>query len=453
MKQRTALVRVIGVLCMIRIREPVQLDLPEREQRYRESRLIRDRNTMLSVIAVTSVMLIVFLVLDILFAAHTQFWQLKIILRIISVCFSLGIIVLLWKQQLSVAAFDRTMFIWLMLIITHVYCDSALNAAAPATIVTWDVLIIFGIYTVAVFSQTRQVIAALYLSGGSAAVWLYLAQTGWSLWETLAVVAAYVFSNFFGMFLSDRFRESDRQQFLLLEQESTSRQQLAELNRTLARAVEEKSAALSQSELLMREMNHRVKNNLAIIQSLLNIQSREATDDHSRGALTESAARVQAVSRIHETLSGTFNLKEVSVADYFQELLTELALNFNIAEPACSVHLDIADITLDMDALIPVALVVNELATNAFKHAYTGRPGGEFSFSMKAAPGGAVAIRLADNGKGLPRGFDIRGGSSLGMNIIASLVRQVGAEIEFTSTPGEGTEFRIFIPGETGERK
>lgn len=416
----------------MRIRKSIRLEPPALELRYRESRLKRDRHTMVSVIVLTTFMLTVFLILDIMFAAHSPLWHFKIIFRSAFIVFSLAIMALIGRKLESVAVFDRTMFIWLIVIITHVFVDSALNAASPATIIVWDILIIFGIYTVAVFSQTMQLIGAFYLSFGSAIVWIYLTDTGWSLWETVATITAYLFTNLFGMFLSERFRESDRQQFLLLE---------------------EKSQALARSTLLMREMNHRVKNNLAIIQSLLNIQSREATDDHSRGALTDSAARVQAVSRIHETLSSTVDLKEVSVADYFRTLVRELASNFDIREPAYRITLDIDDITLDMDTLIPVALVVNELTTNAFKHAYAGRKGGEFVFSMTNAPEGSVVIRLADKGGGLPRGFDLRGGSSLGMNIIASLVKQLGAEIEHHSAPGEGTEFRIVIPGTSSDRK
>ncbi len=432
----------------IQFLKPSTPESRELEQRYRESRLPRDSNIMTYVVLLTAIMLALFLFLDIMFPTDNSLRQIKVLFRISIIIFSLITFYLLQRKKISVIVFDRITFIWLLVIITHVYLDSAMNSAATATIITWDILIIFGIYTVVSFSQVLQIAAALYLTCASGFIMLCLSDTGWSIWETIATVSAYIFTNIFGLFLSTRFRQADRQQFLLLEKESKSRKTLADLNKTLSKTVNEKSKALLQTELLMREMNHRVKNNLAIIQSILNVQSRSVTDDQSRGALTESADRVLSISRIHEILSRTIDLKAVSIANYFKKLFKELAVNYHIQEPDDTIHLDIDDITLDMDTLIPVALIVNELATNSFKYAYTDGSKGEFFFSLKAADHGALVITVADKGIGLPKGFQLYNEKSLGMNIVSSLIEQLEAKIEYSSSPDEGTEFKIIVHDE-----
>ena len=221
--------------------------------------------------------------------------------------------------------------------------------------------------------------------------------------------------------------------------EDLVRQRTLDLEKTIG----EKTVALENNELLLSEMNHRVKNNLAIIQSLLLLQLDQTPDDKSRFALKESESRVRSITKIHQMLSSTFDLRMLGVSDYINGLVRDIASSFRNEHDDIRVQVGVENIYLDINVLIPIALVINELITNAFKYAFQGRQDGELKISLKALDDGKFELIVQDNGAGLPEGFDIKNTHSLGMSLITGLVEQVFGEISYTSKQQQGTSFRI----------
>ena len=222
-----------------------------------------------------------------------------------------------------------------------------------------------------------------------------------------------------------------------------SNKQLNEKNALLEKTVQEKIEALHINELLLREMNHRVKNNLMVIQSLLNLQSKQLCDDASKSVLQDCATRVRAVSRIHGMLSTSTDLKEMQIGDYVSQLVYELASNFSIDESRVEINLDLEEIRLDADVLVPFALILNELVTNVFKYAFVNKAKGSLEISLSTDKENKIELIVKDNGAGLPEGFKIDQTKSMGMKIVTSLVEQIEGELAFHSQEKKGTEFKI----------
>lgn len=221
---------------------------------------------------------------------------------------------------------------------------------------------------------------------------------------------------------------------------------LTEANTKLNISIKEKTQALERNELLMKEINHRVKNNLTTIKSLLNLQSRSSLDDQSRMALKESAARVQSISYMHDMLSVNQNLKEIDVSIFITKLLAGLRHSFTEIAKKIDIAVDLDKITIDMNTLIPLALIVNELITNAFKYAFVGREHGKLSIALKLKEGPLMLLSVKDDGNGLPETFNPDTADSLGIRLIRSLAEQINAEMEIKSTPGSGTAFTLQFP-------
>ena len=218
---------------------------------------------------------------------------------------------------------------------------------------------------------------------------------------------------------------------------------LNEKNALLEKTVQEKTDALDRNKLLLREMNHRVKNNLAVIQSLLNLQSHQVGDAESRTVLRDCATRVRAVSQIHATLSGSVNLREVQIKEYVSKLIHGLAANFDIDPSRVDIVLNLEDIRMDVDVLVPFALILNELVTNSLKYAFTEQATGKLQVSLTRDQGNKITLIVTDDGLGLPEGFNVDEPESMGMEIVASLVQQIDGDLTFESQPNKGTEFKL----------
>ena len=221
---------------------------------------------------------------------------------------------------------------------------------------------------------------------------------------------------------------------------------LNEKNSLLEKTVQEKTEALDLNKLLLREMNHRVKNNLMVVQSLLKIQSNQIDDVESRTVLQDCATRVKAVSRIHATLSDSINLKKVQITDYVSQLVHDLAANFDIDQSRIEIILNLEKIRLDIDVLVPFALILNELVTNAFKYAFADKRTGKLQISLSTHEDNRIELTVKDNGAGLPVGFSIDESESMGMKIVSSLVQQIHGHVTFDSQQHQGTEFRVSFP-------
>lgn len=222
--------------------------------------------------------------------------------------------------------------------------------------------------------------------------------------------------------------------------------ELEQKNAELEAAIKEKANALEQNTLLMREMNHRVKNNLAIIQSLLSLQSNRDIDDASRMALQESEGRIRAVAHLHQLLSQYSDLSKMPVQSYVNDLVRDIITAFDVATDKVEVKLDVVDTDLDMNLVIPLVLILNEMVTNAFKYAFDDTHKGSLLISLKEQKNNQLELIVQDNGKGLPGGFVIGETDSMGTMIISLLIEQIHGKLSFTSTPNKGTTFRIILP-------
>lgn len=204
-------------------------------------------------------------------------------------------------------------------------------------------------------------------------------------------------------------------------------------------------ASLNEKDVLLREIHHRVKNNLQVISSLLNIQSRSTQDRQALAALNESRDRVRSMALVHEMLYQSSELAEISFTNYLHSLTARLLRN-NSAE-ARLVKLDIkaAKITLKLDEAIPCGLLVNELVTNSLKHAFPpGRRGIiELEFNETSTE---YHLNVCDNGVGIPPKIDIHKTDTLGLRLIHMLVEQLNGKISLTRD--HGTKVIIVFPKE-----
>lgn len=198
------------------------------------------------------------------------------------------------------------------------------------------------------------------------------------------------------------------------------------------------SSALSEREVLLREIHHRVKNNLQIISSLLNLQSKSIDDTAAQSAVAESRNRVKSMALIHEQLYQEDILAGVHMPHYVEELAQTLARSYGVNTDQIMIDIKVEDMTLDVDTAIPIALILNELVSNAFKYAFRGRDSGQLSIELKTGDG-ILVLLVADDGVGLT---DLEAKQSFGLNLVNTLARRLRAEVH-TSGPGTRVELRI----------
>ncbi|MGK7391303.1 MAG: sensor histidine kinase, partial [Candidatus Cyclobacteriaceae bacterium M2_1C_046] len=204
---------------------------------------------------------------------------------------------------------------------------------------------------------------------------------------------------------------------------------------------EELDKNLHDKEVLLQEIHHRVKNNLAIIVSLLELQKDEL-DMEMQDVFKESQSRIQSIALVHEKLYQTESLSNISLAEYIRELTDVISSAYHTEkrDVTTDLILDDENINLDINQAIPVGLIYNELVNNAYKHGFSGNKKGSLKV-MLGYDGEEISLSVADNGKGLPEDFDLEGAGSLGMVLVNTLAQQLGADLMATSN--EWTEFRI----------
>jgi len=195
--------------------------------------------------------------------------------------------------------------------------------------------------------------------------------------------------------------------------------------------------SLGEKESLLKEIHHRVKNNLQIVSSLLRLQSGRVTSPGTRAALLDMEGRIHSMALIHEHLYRSDNLAAVDLATYFRQLCNHLLRTLVLTPGSVQLHLDLSHVLLEIDQAIPCGLLVNELVSNALKHAFPdGRSGELWVLLEKLADGTGWHLRVADNGVGLPPDLDLQHISTLGLKLVSDLSRQLGAQLSFGSSPG-----------------
>lgn len=203
--------------------------------------------------------------------------------------------------------------------------------------------------------------------------------------------------------------------------------------------------ALAEKETLLKEVYHRVKNNLQVVQSLLNLQSRTVRDNSARSALREMAQRVAAMALVHEQLYNAPSLDGVPLPQYVADLARQLVASGERATGEVRLQTDVAPLQIGLDAAIPLGLLLTELITNSFKHGFPAGRGGSIHVRISAVDGG-VRIVVSDDGQGLPTGFSMAASRTLGLQLASSLARQLDGELHVEPGPGGGTTAWLQVP-------
>ena len=205
-------------------------------------------------------------------------------------------------------------------------------------------------------------------------------------------------------------------------------------------------SGLERERILRSEMNHRVKNSLMIVASMLTLQAKDVEEPTATAHLEEAAHRVAAVASAHDRLFQGTDIERLDLGKYIEGVCKDL----DASVPRCVIHMDADDdIQLSTDRAISVALIINELITNAAKYAYPGRSDGEIHISVKSVADDNLAISVRDEGAGLPPGFDLAKPKGLGMRIITSFAQQLGGTLDIHARD-PGTEFVLTIPRKSG---
>ncbi len=203
------------------------------------------------------------------------------------------------------------------------------------------------------------------------------------------------------------------------------------------------SKSLQEKDTLLREIHHRVKNNLQVISSLLGLQARYVQDDSALDALKTGQDRVKSMALIHQKLYREDNLKGIEVKDYFEKLCESLFQSYSIPSKRIKLDLQVADLNLDVDTVIPLGLIINELVSNSLKHAFPNEEEGNLTIQLSETPDQKLKLHVSDDGMGLGAEMEKKLNQSFGFRLIRSFQNQLDAEIEVDGS--QGTSVTLLI--------
>ncbi|MBW4681612.1 MAG: PAS domain S-box protein [Microcoleus vaginatus WJT46-NPBG5] len=206
-------------------------------------------------------------------------------------------------------------------------------------------------------------------------------------------------------------------------------------------AQEQLKVSLKEKEVLLKEIHHRVKNNLQIISSLLKLQSSYLKDIEAQTLFKDSYNRVRSMALIHEKLYRSSDLAKIDLADYIRNLLGNLFSSYGVSSQAIELKLKVDNISLDVDTAIPCGLIINELVSNSIKYAFTPGLRGKICVEFYLKRENEYILLISDNGVGLPSGFDLEQTDSLGLQLVFNLAEQLGGSINLNTD--NGTKFKI----------
>lgn len=212
---------------------------------------------------------------------------------------------------------------------------------------------------------------------------------------------------------------------------------------TVRKKAEDKfKKSLEEKELLLRELHHRVKNNMQVISSLLRLQSQTITNKESIEIFRECQDRVRSMSLLHEKFYRSRDLLNIDFAEYVRELAEGLARSYGVDSNKIATKTNIKDVSLGIDLAIPCGLLINELISNSLKHAFPKGASGEIKVSLQSGGKGQIELTVCDNGIGIPKELDFRETKSLGLQLVTTLVEdQLEGKIKLDRN--RGTEFKI----------
>ncbi|MET0412010.1 MAG: sensor histidine kinase, partial [Polyangiaceae bacterium] len=282
---------------------------------------------------------------------------------------------------------------------------------------------------------------------------LLAAQQSWQAWLVLGV--GLLFARIMGVVTLMTTGRASRAQRSLEEArraalaEEKFRAELHTLNLELEQRVttrtEQLSAMLKERDVLLQEIHHRVKNNLQVISSLINMQVRRLSQGPNRDALSDCQTRVQAIALIHETLYQSRDYAQIPFSEYAKSL-SNVVFHAGAQPSSVTLELDIAEVSLAVDRAIPCGLILKELISNALKHAFPeGRPG-TVRVELSALDAGRLTLAIEDDGVGIPKDLDVSRSGRLGLQLVRTLAGQLDAELFVQRA--RGTRFELSFAAE-----
>lgn len=203
--------------------------------------------------------------------------------------------------------------------------------------------------------------------------------------------------------------------------------------------------SLNEKEVLLKEVHHRVKNNMQVISSILNLQSSYVKDEYALGLLKESQNRIKTMAYIHESLYQNKTFTSINFSEYISTLTNNILQSYAATTQKVRLVLEIQKVILNLDTSIPAGLIINELVTNSIKHAFAGRNDGIILINLHTK-NNTLFLEVSDNGKGFPKEVDFKNTNSLGLQLVNTLIEQLNGNIELTGNKYGGTSFYINFP-------
>jgi two-component sensor histidine kinase len=210
-----------------------------------------------------------------------------------------------------------------------------------------------------------------------------------------------------------------------------------------ALALERQTVLLQQRETMLREIHHRVKNNMQVMSSLLSLQSRAASNSETKKMLDEDQNRIQSMALLHEILYQSRDLALVDFPKYLLRMVEHLFRSYGVNSRQIRLESDLDPIKIDLDDALPTGLLISEVISNSLKHGFPDGRQGEIRMQLRSLPGEAVSLVLSDDGVGLPSNLDWATSRSLGLRLVRALADQLRASLDIRSDGG--TEVKLLF--------
>jgi len=207
------------------------------------------------------------------------------------------------------------------------------------------------------------------------------------------------------------------------------------------REFQNQAVILRQRETMLREIHHRVKNNMQVMSSLLSLQSRTASNPEVSRMLEDNQNRIQSMALLHEILYQSEDLAIVDFSKYVRRIVEHLFRSYGVDHRQIRLHAELDSVWLEMDDALPCALLISEVISNSLKHGFPDRRTGDVRVQLRSEIGNRVSLALSDNGVGFPRDTDWATSRSLGLRLVRALTEQLHATLDVHSR--EGTEVRV----------
>ncbi len=210
------------------------------------------------------------------------------------------------------------------------------------------------------------------------------------------------------------------------------------------RAEKQIKHSLAEKETLLRELYHRTRNNMAVIIALLEMHSSEFDDPRLRNAFTDAQNRIYSMALVHQKLYEARDLSQINLKDYINDLVAHMLKSYAVSARHIKIIPEMDDVFVLIDSAVPCGLILNELISNALKYAFPGEREGEIKIWLRSSTSGEIEIGIADNGIGVPAGFDIQQNGNLGIQSVLSLVKsQLRGQVRFDTDAGVACWFRF----------